>query len=151
MDLWKYYDGDLKYINLSSYIYSNEALNDKESRKEILKTRPEWAYKQAEALHDKFPEGEPAIAKHTKYSYLYATNILKGPFPLGEPVIAKDPYYAYGYSKYVLKNKFPEGESAIATKSDNSHYYAKFVLKGPFPLGEPAIAKDPYYSKKIYK
>ena len=39
-------------------------------------------------LHDRFPEGEPAIALSASNSYTYAQDILKGRFILGEPAIA---------------------------------------------------------------
>ena len=141
MDLWKYYDGDLKYINLSSYIYSNEALNDKESRKEILKTRPEWAYKQAEALHDKFPEGEPAIATNAKSSYWYAYSVLHGPFLLGEKAIANDIEYSFCYALNIIKRKFELGEPAIAEDKLYSRLYTRFILKRDFYLNNKLICE----------
>jgi hypothetical protein len=92
---------------------------------------------------DKDPILVKIVAKSTKYTFLYAKNILQGPFPLGEPAIAKDPDRAYYYAKWVLKGPFTLGEPAIAADNWYSFHYAKDVLKGPFPLGEPAIAKDP--------
>ena len=57
-------------------------------------------------LKDKFPLGEPAIAKDSYYSYLYAFDILEGPFKLGEPEIAKDEFFSKRYTQEVLKKDF---------------------------------------------
>ena len=95
MNLWKYYDGDLKYPDLNSHSHE----------KEIAKTKPIWAYEYV-SKHGKDEDLEPIIAKSAKYSYLYAINILEGPFKLGEPAIAKDPYYSKKYTNDVLKKDF---------------------------------------------
>jgi hypothetical protein len=77
MNLWKYYDGDLKYPNL-----------DKHSQEiEIAKTNPKWAFDYTK-IHGKTKELEPIIAKHAWTSYEYAKNVLKGPFKTGEKIIA---------------------------------------------------------------
>ena len=137
MNLWQYYDGDLKYFNMFDYSYE----------KEIAKTNSKWAYEYT-SEHGKDKELEPIIAKDAKYSYMYADEVLSDEFKLGEKAIAKDSVYAFWYAKYILKDKFPLGEPAIAKDSYYSYLYAFDILEGPFKLGEPEIAKDEYYSKK---
>ena len=135
MDLWKYYDGDLKYPDLNNHSHE----------KEIAKTNPKWAYEYV-SKHGKDEDLEPIIAKSAKYSYLYAKYILNAqPFPLGEKIIAKSAEYSYLYAAEVLKKSFKLGEKAIATDAQYSYFYAKNILKKPFPLGEKAIATDAQY------
>jgi hypothetical protein len=96
-----------------------------------------------------------AITKSSKYSFYYASDILKGRFPLGEPAIATDPYQAKDYATTILKGRFKLAEPTIAKNSYASYIYALKVLKGPFKLGEPAILKDPedalLYAKNVLK
>lgn len=93
-------------------------------------------------LKGPFKLGEPAIAKNSYYSYMYANVILRGPFKLGEPVISKNGQWSLGYAVDVLKNRFKLGELAIAENAWFAFSYARFILKGRFKLGEPAIAQD---------
>ena len=138
MNLWKYYDGDLKYPNITKHKHE----------KEIANAIPKWAFKYV-LKHGKDEELEPIIAKDTECSFEYADEILNGPFPLGEPAIAKDAFYAVNYARDVLNgDRFKLGEKTIASSAPFSYAYALDVLKGPFKLGEPAIAKDDFYSKK---
>ena len=95
MNLWQYYDGDLKYFNMFDYSYE----------KEIAKTNPKWAYEFVKK-YGKDEDLEPAIAKNAEYSFWYADEILNGPFKLGEPIIAKDEYYSKEYTQEVLKKDF---------------------------------------------
>ena len=69
MDIWKYYDGDLKYPDLNSHSHE----------KEIAKTNSKWAYEFVKK-YGKDEELEPAIAKITYNSFWYAKLILKGHF-----------------------------------------------------------------------
>ena len=94
MNLWKYYDGDLKYPDLTKHSHV----------KEVAKVTPRWAYEYAKK-HGKDEELESIIAKNTEYSYLYAKHI-KGHFKLGEPAIAKSAEYSYEYTNEVLKKDF---------------------------------------------
>ena len=96
MNLWKYYDGDLKYPNVT--MYSHE--------KEMAKTKPKWAYEYV-SKHGKDEDLEPTIAKDAYYSYLYAEEVLRRkPFPLGEPIIAKSEKYAKKYTQSILFKDF---------------------------------------------
>ena len=130
MNLWKYYDGDLKYPNLDKHSTSEI---------EIAKTNPKWAYEYAKAniweyryTNDNKKEElklliakelEPIIATDTYLSFFYASSVTNERFKLGEPAIAKDAYYSYLYAEGILHGK-------------------------PFPLGEPIIAKSEKYAKK---
>ena len=96
MNIWKYYDGDLKYPNLDKHSTSEI---------EIAKTNPKWAFDYV-SKHGKDKELEPIIAKDTTYSYRYADEFLNGPFKLGEKAIAKNAEYSKEYTKNILKKDF---------------------------------------------
>ena len=95
MNIWKYYNGDLKYPNILNHSHE----------KEIAKAKPRWAYEYV-SEHGIDEELEPSIAKDAYYSYHYELDILEGPFNLGEPAIAKDAYFSYQYTNKVLKKDF---------------------------------------------
>jgi lambda repressor-like predicted transcriptional regulator len=130
MNLWKYYNGNLKYPDLSNHSHEIE----------IAKANPKWAYEYAKAniweyryTNDNKKEElklliakelEPLIAKDTYLSFFYASAVTHERFKLGEKAIAKDAYYSYLYAEEVLRRK-------------------------PFPLGEPIIAKSEKYAKNI--
>ena len=120
MDLWKYYNGNLKYPDLNSHSLEYE----------IAKTNSKWAYEYT-SEHGEDKELEPIIAKSAEYSYMYADEVLSDEFKLGEKAIAKDSDYAYWYAKYILKDKFPLGEPAIAKDSYYSYLHALDILEGP--------------------
>ena len=61
MNLWQYYNGDLKYPDLNNHSHE----------KEIAKAKPKWAYEYIK-LNGKDKELEPIIAKNAYYSYQYA-------------------------------------------------------------------------------
>ena len=131
MDIWKYYDGDLKYPDITKHSHE----------KEIAKSKLKWAYKYV-SKHGKDEELEPIIAKSAKYSYLYANDILKGPFKLGEKAIASVSNLAYLYALRILKKKpFPLGEPAIAKDEEYSKKYTQEVLKKDFYLDGKLICK----------
>ena len=130
MDLWKYYDGDLKYPDLIKHT----------EEKEIAKTNPKWAYEYT-SEHGKDKELEPIIAKSAKYSYRYAGEILNGPFKLGEKAIATGPWESLFYAKEILKGQFPLGEPVIAKSTEYSKEYTKNVLKKDFILDGKLICK----------
>ena len=64
------------------------------------------------------PDLEPAIAKHAKWAFFYANNILNGRFELGEPTIARDGQWAYMYALYVIKGRWEIGEEAIFSNTN---------------------------------
>ena len=130
MDLWKYYDGDLKYPDLNSHSHE----------KEIAKTNPKWAYEYV-SKHGKDEELEPIIAKDAYYSYWYAYEVLDSRFELGEPAIAKNAYYSFYYALNVLNGPFPLGEPAIAPNAYYSQAYTNEVLKKDFYLDGKLIRK----------
>ena len=136
MDLWKYYDGDLKYPDITKH----------SRKKEIAKANPKWAYEYV-SKHGEDKELEPILATSAYHSYWYAFLVLKGPFKLGEKNIAKDIEYSFMYANNVLNGPFPLGEKIIASNSYYSFVYSK-LIKHRFELGEPSIAMDEYYSEK---
>ena len=129
MDLWKYYDGDLKYPDLNKHSHE----------KEIAKTNPNWAFEYA-SKHGKDEDLEPAIAKSSYLAYRYAC-IIKKPFPLGEHEISKRFDLSYRYANEVLKGPFPLGEPAIAKDPYYSKKYTNDVLKKDFILDGKLICK----------
>ena len=130
MNIWKYYDGDLKYPDLIKHT----------EEKEIAKTNPKWAYEHI-SKYGKDKKLEPIIAKSAKYSYEYALNILHNTFELGEPTIAKTANYSIEYAFYVLKNRFKLGEPIIAKDQRYAKIYTKYVLKKDFYLDGKLICK----------
>jgi hypothetical protein len=84
MNIWNYYDGNLKYPDLNNHSHE----------KEIAKANPKWAFDYT-LKHGKDKDLEPIIAKSAKYSYEYANQILKKPFKLGEPAIATDASFSF--------------------------------------------------------
>ena len=129
MNLWQYYNGDLKYPDLNNHSHE----------KEIAKTNPNWAFEYA-SKHGKDEDLEPAIAKSSYLAYRYAC-IIKKPFPLGEHEISKRYDLSYRYANEVLKGPFPLGEPAIAKNKMFSYYYAKYVLMKDFYLDNKLICK----------
>ena len=111
------------------------------------------------------PELEKKVidSKNSKYAYLYASHVLKGPFKAGEEVISKDANYAYNYAYHFLNGPFKAGEEAIAKDGNYAYLYAQTVLKGPFKAGEAAIVNNDterddyghsrayYYAKNVLK
>ena len=131
MNLWNYYDGDLKYPDLNNHSHEIE----------IAKANPKWAFDYTK-IHGKTKELESIIAKSAKYSYEYAKQILEKPFKLGEPAIAKDASFSFMYASNVLNGKrFKLGEPAIAKDADSAIEYALFILKKPWKEAEAIIAK----------
>ena len=110
----------------------------------LVVTDPQAAYHYAkDVINGRFPEGEAAIAKNTRWSYYYARDVIKGRWPRGEAAIANDPqdaYFAYQYAKDVLKGRFPGGEEALAKDTYYAPLYATNIVKGRWPEGEEAIA-----------
>ena len=129
MNLWQYYDGDLKYPDLNNHSHE----------KEIAKTNPNWAIEYA-SKHGKDEDLEPAIAKSGYLAYRYAC-IIKKPFPLGEHEISKRFDLSYRYANEVLKGPFKLGEPAIAKNLDYAKYYTKYVLMKDFYLDGKLICK----------
>ena len=85
MNLWNYYDGDLKYPDIYKY------KNKKDIALAFAKFNPKKAY----AFLKKYKTDksttqllELIIAKDPWVSYEYAKNVLKGPFKTGEKIIA---------------------------------------------------------------
>lgn len=73
-------------------------------------------------------EQEKVIATSDVYSHAYAMHILKNRFPLGEPVIAKSPDYSFWYAKFIGE-RFELGEPAIYSKPYLATDYTRFLLK----------------------
>ena len=107
----------------------------------ITETNPDIFWEKYENTPGELKKREAAISKSTKYSYLYALDVLKGPFPAGEAAIAADAYYAHRYAEDVLNGPFPAGEAVIAKDVYFAHQYAKYALKKDFYLDGKLIAK----------
>ena len=110
--------------------------------KELTQNSPAYIWDKYKDEPDELKKYEHVIATSSKFSFKYASEVLKGPFKLGEPAIAKiakNAKHAYYYSIFILNGPFKLGEPAIATSSAESYFYATQVLKHRFELGEPAI------------
>ena len=96
MNLWQYYNGDLKYPDLNNHSHE----------KEIAKTNPKWAFDYV-SKHGKDEELESIISTSSCHSYWYAIHVLyRKRFELGEPAIAKNTEYSKEYTQEVLKKDF---------------------------------------------
>ena len=72
---------------------------------------------------------EGVIAYSAFRSCWYVQNILgRQRFPLGEPVIAKHPSHASWYAVNIIKGVWPEAERAIASELDASRYYYSHII-----------------------
>lgn len=69
------------------------------------------------------------IKKSTKWSFMYARDIIKGRWISGEEAIAKSSYYSYFYAKEIVKGRWSEGERAIMANNTHWHWYIDDVLK----------------------
>ena len=68
-----------------------------ESATVVVKS-PKDAYEYALTVMKKFPEGEAAIAKSSKFSFYYARDVIKGRFALGEKAILGSHRYGKPYA-----------------------------------------------------
>ena len=82
MDIWKYYDGDLKYPDIIDYFY------DTNYGKQLSIHNSKIAYEFA-STNGKFIEGEPEIAKDDHYLKRYTQEVLKKDFYLDGKLICK--------------------------------------------------------------
>jgi hypothetical protein len=101
--------------------------------KAIYKEKAKVAYKRCKKMGERNKELEIDILKNSKYSYLYALNVIKGRWMEGEPVIMKDPYYAYSYALDIIQDRWKEAEEYIMKDSVNAFWYAFNVIKDRWP------------------
>lgn len=135
----------------NAYKFANRIVDGRWQRGEdVIATSPKYTYLYAKDClkNERFPKGEPAIAKHAGASVLYAANIIGGAFPMAEDSIIKNHRTSYEYARHALKKAFPKGENAISTDAESSYNYAVIVLGERFPEGEPAIASIPAFKYK---
>ena len=144
MDIWNYYDGDLKYPDIYKY------KNKKDIAFAIAKFNPKNAYTFLKKYKtDKSTKQllESIIAKHAWTSYEYAKNVLKGPFKTGEKIIATWSLTSLLYAKEILKDQFPLGEKAILKSAIHAVRYATLLGKTRWEEAESIIAKNKLASK----
>ena len=87
---------------------------------------PKEAYEQAKQQGYGTPKQETIIATDSRYSYLYARDVIKGRWEPGEAIIATYSYWSRRYARDVIKGRFPLGESLIA-KIGRWKYYLNDV------------------------
>ena len=58
----------------------------------VTETNPDFFWEKYKNKPEELKKREKYIAKSTKYAYMYAQSILKGPFPAGEEAMGKDEY-----------------------------------------------------------
>lgn len=140
--------------------YKNKP-DELKKRESYIAKDPKYAYKYALVLKGlkgrhrfSWEPGEAAIATSSKFSCLYARNVLHRRFLLGEKSIADSSHDSVDYAYFVIKGRWEMGEDAIAKDADESFAYADFLNK-PFPKGEAIMAKDPHiacnYAIRILK
>ena len=110
---------------------------------------PEAAYRYAcDGWQGQYPPAEPIIAQSSRYSYLYARDVV-GRFPLGEPLIEQDPYWAFLYARDVV-GRFPLGEKAIAQDPRWALQYCHEITGNRWPAAEPLISADPKAARRYF-
>lgn len=112
------------------------------------------AFKWAEVIGGRFPEGEKAILNDTgnkTWAYRYANEIIKGQWKEAEHLFASDHILAYQYAVHVLHKRFPEGEPAILDSVDRAIQYAAQIIKRPWPELEAKLTRAPSFVKAFYE
>ena len=84
---------------------------------------PYESYWQARKQGYGTPELEAVISTNSRYSYLYARDVIKGRWEPGEAIIVTNSWYSYCYASYVIKERFPLGEPVIA----KSGYWKRYL------------------------
>jgi hypothetical protein len=111
-----------------------------------LTLTPAEAFRIAKSRMQPCPELADIIATDAYFSYEYAAEVLGERFPKGEPAIAKT-QYAYDYACGIIKGRFPEGEEAISSDAYLACYYALNALGERFLAGEPTIIRNPEFAQ----
>jgi len=121
------------------------------SRKAICKDAA-TSYEYAQALGERFEQGEDAIAKHPKFSLDYARSVLKGRFEKGEDAIAQEDMFSIAYAREVLKGRFEKGEKAIGESASALYQYSNLFEVLPEELHNRMMvyALDNDYYAKAY-
>jgi hypothetical protein len=108
------------------YLMHSPAGDDKQIAVQTISKNAPIALKYAMHIsHNRFPEGEVAIAKYGELSKDYAEYVLlplynagkidSPRFYKGEAAILKSEYCIYSYTKYIMNGSWSEGEAAIAS------------------------------------
>jgi hypothetical protein len=147
-----------------NYIASNPEGEDKVTARQTISKDPTYSLKYAMyVLHDRFPEGEDAIAKDASAAKEYAEYVLlplykagkidSPRFYKGEYVLSKAAHYIYFYARDIIKGRWPEGEhTLLAGTSELSSgasrvskfilWYVQDIIKGPWPEAEKVMSND---------
>jgi len=94
-----------------------------------------YSYKMGRLFGERFKMGEPTIATDAEWSYMYASDVVRGRFEQGEEAIATSAKWSYKYAYIVMRSeRFLAGEHTFAEQSDNesvgfhAYLYAVDVL-----------------------
>ena len=130
-------DSLLKFARNSYIEYDVKELKKISSFEEFCSNphAPKWAYWYAKHI-SKTPDLEPIIDISTKYSYLYAKNVLSGRFELGEKKILASPSFSKPYKKFESRK---EVDSNVPSQDKTKVYELKGLKcleQGSSPQGQ---------------
>jgi len=81
------------------------------------------------------PELEDLIAKDPQFSYLYSSEVIKGPWKKGEEIISQHPWYSYLYITNITSQPLPSCHPYIFN-SMWKNYYITFLKEIGYDLNE---------------
>lgn len=120
----------------------------------------ESAYKYAEALGERFEEGENIISKNAEYSFSYAKNVLRGRFEKGENAMIESEGRSNICRNYasVTKTRFEKYEEFLAKENNAQQIWFYWNSISSFEESLPetlhnimiAYAMDNDYNSKRY-
>lgn len=104
---------------------------------------PETAYQYARyTTHERFPEGEAAIATSSYHSWRYAVEVIEGRFYLGEAAIATHSYHAARYASAFMYERWLEAEPAIIENPMAVWLYCYGAIHARLYEGEAVLMSD---------
>lgn len=96
---------------------------------------PQEAWLKCKNQKKRIPELEDVIATDSKYSYYYASNIIKGRWKKGEESIANNSHYSYWYAINILNRPFHLGHHFIFNSRWKNDYIS-FLKSINYDLNE---------------
>lgn len=97
------FDYQARFDLLSKLFYEGMSTQEQEQFKQSIKNDARKACFFATATHQRFPEGEAAIATRAGAAFSYAQRVLKDRFLLGEPTIAKNDVVLASYLDFLFR------------------------------------------------
>ena len=94
---------------------------------------------------------EQVLAADASEAFRYARDFVHDRWPEGEPAILTRPYIASEYAEQLLLGRWPEAEDIIAADYEAAYHYAHWVLKSRWPKGDLAIFSEPLFRAEYFK